>query len=80
MKYKNSVHPTKEQMEGFLEGDNEAPIAMINLLKFKEKAEYEDGRDTELTGEQAYAIYSDCLLYTSPSPRDKRQSRMPSSA
>ena len=25
------------------------------------------------------SIYS-CLLYTSPSPRDKRQSRMPSSA
>ena len=57
MEYKNSVHPSKEQMEGFLEGDTEAPIAMINLLKFKEKAEYEDGRDTDLTGEQAYAIY-----------------------
>ena len=26
------------------------------------------------------ATYNDCLLYTSPSPRDKRQSRMPSSA
>ena len=25
-------------------------------------------------------ILEDCLLYTSPSPRDKRQSRMPSSA
>ena len=25
-------------------------------------------------------IYKCCLLYTSPSPRDKRQSRMPSSA
>ena len=25
-------------------------------------------------------IYLSCLLYTSPSPRDKRQSRMPSSA
>ena len=25
-------------------------------------------------------IGNDCLLYTSPSPRDKRQSRMPSSA
>ena len=25
-------------------------------------------------------IINDCLLYTSPSPRDKRQSRMPSSA
>ena len=24
--------------------------------------------------------WMDCLLYTSPSPRDKRQSRMPSSA
>ena len=26
------------------------------------------------------ACYKGCLLYTSPSPRDKRQSRMPSSA
>ena len=59
MEYKNSVHPTKEQMEGFLEGDSEAPIAMINLLKFREKAQYEDGKDTDLTGEQAYAIYMD---------------------
>ena len=25
-------------------------------------------------------LLEDCLLYTSPSPRDKRQSRMPSSA
>ena len=27
-----------------------------------------------------FAISCICLLYTSPSPRDKRQSRMPSSA
>ena len=27
-----------------------------------------------------HAMYITCLLYTSPSPRDKRQSRMPSSA
>ena len=26
------------------------------------------------------ALHGHCLLYTSPSPRDKRQSRMPSSA
>ena len=26
------------------------------------------------------ALLKNCLLYTSPSPRDKRQSRMPSSA
>ena len=30
-------------------------------------------------GHQAYP-HKICLLYTSPSPRDKRQSRMPSSA
>ena len=28
----------------------------------------------------AQVMYPVCLLYTSPSPRDKRQSRMPSSA
>ena len=33
---------------------------------------------TSSSGE-VYAI-NGCLLYTSPSPRDKRQSRMPSSA
>ena len=31
-------------------------------------------------GEIAIPIIISCLLYTSPSPRDKRQSRMPSSA
>ena len=29
----------------------------MNLLKFKDKAEYEDGRETSLTGAEAYAIY-----------------------
>ena len=29
---------------------------------------------------EALSNNSNCLLYTSPSPRDKRQSRMPSSA
>ena len=31
-------------------------------------------------GVEGLVHVSDCLLYTSPSPRDKRQSRMPSSA
>ena len=30
--------------------------------------------------QQVWAVLSDCLLYTSPSPRDQRGSRMPSSA
>ena len=58
MEFKNNVHPTKEQMEGFLEGDTDTPIAMVNLLKFKKKAEYEDGRDTQMSGKEAYQIYA----------------------
>ena len=44
----------------------------------------------EIYGEEKFKLYFEeyadmvddigCLLYTSPSPRDKRQSRMPSSA
>ena len=41
------------------------------------------GTATDLVASSKHILYSDgstCLLYTSPSPRDKRQSRMPSSA
>ena len=34
----------------------------------------------ETIGLRFFTVYGPCLLYTSPSPRDKRQSRMPSSA
>jgi uncharacterized protein (DUF1330 family) len=57
MKVENKVIPSEEQMKGFTEGSDEAPIQMVNLLKFKEKAEYDDGRETRLTGQEAYAIY-----------------------
>ena len=30
---------------------------MVNLLKYREKAEYADGRETDLTGQEAYALY-----------------------
>ena len=39
-------------------------------------AEREDGIDEIV----ALALVADCLLYTSPSPRDRTRSRMPSSA
>ena len=40
----------------------------------------ENGALVILIDGPAGALASACLLYTSPSPRDKRQSRMPSSA
>ena len=36
-----------------------------------------DGEDERVI---AYGWHCDCLLYTSPSPRDRTRSRMPSSA
>ena len=33
-----------------------------------------------ITSPEISSLFGICLLYTSPSPRDKRQSRMPSSA
>ena len=59
MKVKNAVIPNEEQMAGFLEGDTETPIKMVNLLKFKDKADYKDGRQTNLSGKEAYQIYAD---------------------
>ena len=59
MQVMNKVYPNKEQIKGFLEPVSEGPICMVNLLKFKEKAEYEDGRDTDLTGREAYALYEE---------------------
>ena len=58
MKVEKKVIPSEEQMKGFVEGDIDSPISMLNLLKFKDKAEYEDGRTTDLTGREAYQIYA----------------------
>ena len=57
MEVVNKVIPNEEQLNGFLEPGQDGPIYMLNLLKFKEKAAYEDGRESSLTGAEAYAIY-----------------------
>ena len=58
MKVENKLRPNAKQMAGFLLGDTKTTIHMVNLLKFKNKAEYKDGRETDLTGQQAYQIYA----------------------
>ena len=58
MKVENRVTPNEEQINDFLENPEIGPISMVNLLKFKDKALYEDGRDTDLTGEEAYRLYA----------------------
>ena len=58
MKVENKVTPNEEQIYGFLEDPEIGPISMVNLLKYKEKAIYDDGRDTNLSGEEAYGLYA----------------------
>ena len=57
MQVNNAVFPNAEQLAGFMEPGADGPIYMVNLLKFRERAEYSDGRETDLTGEQAYNVY-----------------------
>ena len=50
----------------------------IKELRLSKKNESKVSTQTAPLNEYEYRMT--CLLYTSPSPRDKRQSRMPSSA
>ena len=57
----NQVHPNDQQMNSLIEPGHEKPIYMVNLLKFKEKTEYPDGRETDLSGAQVFAIYGEAV-------------------
>ena len=58
MEVVNEVMPSDPaQIKQMLEAGPDGPIYMINLLKFKPKAQYADGRETDLTGYEAYQIY-----------------------
>jgi uncharacterized protein (DUF1330 family) len=53
----NVLQPSGDQVRAFRDRQTGEPIAMLNLLKFKDKAVYEDGRPCELSGREAYALY-----------------------
>lgn len=53
----NVLQPTGDQVRAFRDRQTGEPIAMLNLLKFKDKAAYPDGRETDLTGREAYGLY-----------------------
>jgi uncharacterized protein (DUF1330 family) len=50
------LDPTKETFARFRESDRPGPIHMLNLVKFRAKAAYPDGRDA--TGAEAYKSYA----------------------
>ena len=51
----NYIDPERGQFEAFKALPRDEPIMMLNLLCFRDKATYPDGRD--VTGAEAYAAY-----------------------
>ena len=49
------IDPERHQFEAFKALPRDEPIMMLNLLRFREKAAYPDGR--EVTGAEAYDTY-----------------------
>eukprot|EP01017_Pseudomicrothorax_dubius_P021019 TRINITY_DN2275_c0_g4_i1.p1 TRINITY_DN2275_c0_g4~~TRINITY_DN2275_c0_g4_i1.p1 ORF type:complete len:533 (-),score=126.51 TRINITY_DN2275_c0_g4_i1:32-1579(-) len=60
-------------------GPDEAEI-LVNRLKSEAKANNTKSPSISNKGDSIFYRPSTCLLYTSPSPRDRQKSRMPSSA
>lgn len=52
-----NIDPTRDQFEAFKDLPRDQPINMLNLIKLRYKAEYEDGRDA--TGAEAYKEYGE---------------------
>jgi hypothetical protein len=48
----------EELVQSMLAAPTEGPFYMFNVIRYREKAEYPDGRETDLTGREAYALYT----------------------
>ncbi len=51
-----AIYPTKEQIEKLLAGPADQPVVMINLLKFKPRADASEG---DASGQEAYGRYAE---------------------
>jgi uncharacterized protein (DUF1330 family) len=57
MEVVNHVYPTFDQLMPLAQDPTPGPIAMLNLLKFHDKAHYQDGRADDISGRTAYMRY-----------------------
>lgn len=55
---KIATQPTPEQFKTLMEGPADTPVVMLNLLKFKPRA---DGGNEDLTGRESYQLYADSM-------------------
>ena len=58
MNVENAVLPKGEQLQALIGMGGDKPISMLNLLKFKDRAEYDAPGEPEMTGREAYDRYA----------------------
>ena len=56
-----ALQPTGDQVRAFRDRATGEPVSMLNLLRFRDKAVYEDGRASDLSGEAAYQLYGNAF-------------------
>ena len=59
MNVENALYPTPDSIADIAVDNSDQPIVMLNLLKFRERAQYTDGRASDLSGRDAYMLYGD---------------------
>ena len=78
---RDSLERLDTNEDGEIQPDEITPLARPYLERVAKSRKMSLDRPNRIDKwQEAARIYYACLLYTSPSPRDKRQSRMPSSA
>ena len=75
-KYSQELYGELEQETGVATGFKRCGSITVALTEERKEEIYRQASMARAFD----VLVEDCLLYTSPSPRDKRQSRMPSSA
>jgi len=53
----NAVFPVPGQLEAFFDIADDGPFVMLNLVKFKERATYDDDPSIDISGREAYERY-----------------------
>jgi uncharacterized protein (DUF1330 family) len=59
MNVENALYPAADRIADLTVDSSGQPVVMLNLLKFREHAQYADGRPSDLSGRDAYMLYGD---------------------
>ncbi len=57
----NAVFPVPGQLESFFDVTEDGPFVMVNLVKFKDRATYDDDPSIDISGREAYERYASAM-------------------